>query len=981
MDMQTEEKKRTGVCREAFSDFRKRYGIWAFAAAALVLIKYVCFYSFMGISNHFILVCALSCLLVFLFFCAFRRKGIPAALYLLASLLMFANVLYHGYYNSYLTVRIINSAKMVGDITASISELIKPQYFVLFLDNIAIFAVLILSALRRRKQPKSSYCSLKGRKSYDVPKAIKVFASSFLVFFMLLNPVGSNLVASVSAQELMTYHLRDLTGISDSGSQEPYYIATGTYETTLPGADGSETEENGETLQENSSAQGRENLFGAAKGRNLIVIQLEAFQNFAINREYEGQELTPFLNSLVNEQESVYFDHYYYQVGSGNTSDAEFATNNSILGTMSSYTYTLYQQNYFRGLPVLLKEQGYETAAMHAYEKTFWNRENIYPSLGFDHFFDSDYYEDDEDYTGWSVVATNDKSFYHQSIDAMKTMKEPFYSFMITLSGHHPFEQKEEDCRLKLKDPVKGTIVGDYLNSVRYADEALEGFFDELKEEGLYENSIICIYGDHYGLSCTDPEIKKIMTDLIGEDYNYKWHFNIPLIINIPGSGVSETISTAGGQLDFLPTVAYLLGMETLDTIYLGQNLITADEGFAAIQQFLPKGSFIDDDVVFRASDDGVFSNGTAWEADSGEKTSIEGLEEESGRSSQYADLSEFYLKYDVLDKVLNENMSIDEILSGMDSKGKPARIAMPLSSLKADSDGISALDRLRQSVREGYRYLQVSMAADEDYEKIIRSRLKDENGQPYSESTLLRVGDVCQFLAEYPDVTLILKPVAEAEEEADTGKSGRAEEGSQQLADGVTRLCETFADVSEKAGITGERYVWHTSDMEHYAAAERIGCENILIEPDMSAYEIHNWNNFFMTYHPWAIFLPEKVSVLYRNDLSSSSSEIYLVQDGDYDDSHQERMELMEAYGEVTYELEPEGQTEKEIMRLQTVRNGAEGESSNLITESLRYISNGRHPAAGTAVVFLLSAVIALGVFADRKIRRNRNARKIQEE
>ena len=187
-------------------------------------------------------------------------------------------------------------------------------------------------------------------------------------------------------------------------------------------------------MQENSSAQGRENLFGAAKGRNLIVIQLEAFQNFAINREYEGQELTPFLNSLVNEQESVYFDHYYYQVGSGNTSDAEFATNNSILGTMSSYTYTLYQQNYFRGLPVLLKEQGYETAAMHAYEKTFWNRENIYPSLGFDHFFDSDYYEDDEDYTGWSVVATNDKSFYHQSIDAMKTMKEPFYSFMITLS-------------------------------------------------------------------------------------------------------------------------------------------------------------------------------------------------------------------------------------------------------------------------------------------------------------------------------------------------------------------------------------------------------------------------------------------------------------------------------------------------------------------------------------------------------------------
>ena len=55
------------------------------------------------------------------------------------------------------------------------------------------------------------------------------------------------------------------------------------------------------------------------------------------------------------------------------------------------------------------------------------------------------------------------------------------------------------------------------------------------------------------------------------------------------------------------------------------------------------------------------------------------------------------------------------------------------------------------------------------------------------------------------------------------------------------------------------------------------------------------------MSYHPWAIFLPEKVSSLYMNDLQASSSEIYLVQDGAYDDAHQERMELTEAYGEVT--------------------------------------------------------------------------------
>ena len=325
MKEHTDKSKWTAVYRESFSDLRKRYGIFAFLSAAFVLLKYICFYFFMGVSNNVVWVCMLSCLFVFLFFCAFKRKWIPSVIYLLVSILMFADVLYHGYYNAYLTVKIINSAKMIGDITASIQELIKPQYFVLFADNLMIFITLIFSAVRRRKNPCEPYCALKKEKSYDIPKALKVFTSCFLVLFMIFNPIGSNFVASVSAQELMTYHVRDLTRISDSGDgDEPYYIATGTYENSLDG-----------------------DLFGAAKGKNLIVIQMEAFQNFAINREYNGQELTPFLNSLINDGETVYFDHYYYQVGSGNTSDAEFATNNSILGTMDSYTYTLYTQNYF----------------------------------------------------------------------------------------------------------------------------------------------------------------------------------------------------------------------------------------------------------------------------------------------------------------------------------------------------------------------------------------------------------------------------------------------------------------------------------------------------------------------------------------------------------------------------------------------------------------------------------------------------------
>lgn len=1019
MKENSEKRRWTGVYREAFSDFWKRYGILAFLSALLVMIKYICFYYFMGAANNVIWVCALSCLFVFLFFCAFRRKWIPAVIYLLISLLMFADIIYHGYYNAYLTIKIINSAKMIGDITASIQELIKPQYFVLFADNLMIFITLLVSAVRRRKNLYAPYCLRKKEKSYDIPKALKVFAACFLICFMIFNPMGSDYVASVSAQELMTYHIRDLTHISDSGEgDEPYYIATGSYENSLDG-----------------------DLFGIAEGKNLIVIQMEAFQNFAINLEYNDQELTPFLNSLINDEETVYFDHYYYQVGSGNTSDAEFATNNSILGTMGSYTYTLYTQNYFRGLPVLLKEQGYETAAMHAYEKTFWNRENMYPSLGFDHFFDSDYYDDDEDYTGWSVVATNDKNFYRQSIEAMQTLAQPFYSFMITLSGHHPFEQKEKDCHIRLKSSEKDTIVGDYLNTVRYEDEALEEFFDELKEAGLYENSVICIYGDHYGLSCTDPDIKETMTEIMGEDYSYKWHFNIPLVIHIPGSGINETIHTAGGQLDFMPTICYLLGLEQLDTIYLGQNLFTAEEGFVAIQQFLSSGSFIDDNVVFRNSSDGVFSNSTAWNVDGGAETDIEGYENKSQKSKQYANLSEFYLKYDVLDKVLNKGMSIDEILSGMDAKGKPLRISMPMSSL-ADSDKTNALSALDAAYDSGYRYLEINVADDDSFRSIIRSEKEDENQEPYTEQTLIRISDVCEWMSEHEDAYLILNPVTDEtntelkseiiaaadssertenlseadesatekdaddkrasqkpeEDEKDTDRKNDiagepaedveedAEEDAEDeeidentvlISDAVTDLYVRMLEAAESQGIDADRMIWAASNMDYYAAASSLGYENIIIEPDMDEYDIYKWNNFFMSYHPWAIFLPEKVSALYMNDLSASSSEIYLVQDGVYDDAHQERMELTEAYGEVTFDQEAKGQTEKEIMEILSEQSGQEDEDINLISRSLRYLSNGRHEAAGMAVSLAVPAMIALLVVINRKVTRWRMRRR----
>ncbi|MDD3169158.1 MAG: LTA synthase family protein, partial [Eubacteriales bacterium] len=308
-----------------------------------------------------------------------------------------------------------------------------------------------------------------------LPKEIKHLIQSaviwIFVLFIVLNPFNSSFVMSLNSQEFFTSHIRDiienLPAEKEYNTQD-YSLATGTYE----------QQKNGE-------------LFGIAKDKNLIVIQMEAMQNMLIGRRYNGREITPNLNRLIREQGSIYFDNFYQQIGSGNTSDAEFAINNSLMGSIESFTYQLYQDNYLKGLPWILKDEGYRTAVFHGYDKTFWNRENMYPVIGFDTYISSDQLINDhiEGIGGGNIVGISDHAFFQQSVEYLKQMDAepmPFYSFLITLSSHNPFYLPEELKGLDLLPRDKDNIVGNYLNAEHYADRCLGEFLELLKEEGLY---------------------------------------------------------------------------------------------------------------------------------------------------------------------------------------------------------------------------------------------------------------------------------------------------------------------------------------------------------------------------------------------------------------------------------------------------------------------------------------------------------------
>ncbi|MEG2199899.1 MAG: LTA synthase family protein, partial [Anaerovorax sp.] len=640
-----------------FAKFYSQYGLLGLVALLAVPLKLWLFYTLVGVTANFIIVWLITCLLTLLLFNSFKNKWIPAGIFLVFTILLFADVTYCSFFNRYLSVNMLGAAGFLGDITASIKEVLRPVFGALFLDNAVIFGALVYHRVLYKKEAKEEGEKprvdpflefLKSKKETKWQKAWKhaktfvlnhktPFLAIFIILILVVNVTGSGLITSVSNQEIITYHVKDIAKSFSSSDHGLKNIASfdKSYEKEKDGP-----------------------LFGVAKGKNLIVIQVESFQNFVINREYNGQELTPNLNKLLKEQGTLYFDNYYQQIGSGNTSDAEFATNNSLYGSLTSYTYKNCQDNYFKGLPALLKEKGYNTSVFHAYWDTnFWNRANIYPNLGFDTFYGGDHGADKNSFDltekmGWGL---SDSEFFKQSMNYIKNMPQPFYNFMITLSNHHPFEMPDKYQFIDLLPEDKGTLVGNYLNSAAYTDYTIGAFIQQLKEEGLYDNTVIALYGDHLGLTLKDDEITQSMTRLLGKPYDFQDMMKIPLIIHVPGDAgpASQTISTAGGQLDFMPTMAYLMGFDTLDTLYLGHNLLTIKSGFVTEQTYMTKGSFFQDDIVYEMSRDGVFENGRAYNQKTGEGVPIEECYAGYLKSMDTINASEYILKNDVLRKML----------------------------------------------------------------------------------------------------------------------------------------------------------------------------------------------------------------------------------------------------------------------------------------------------------------------------------------
>ncbi|HZG71614.1 MAG TPA: LTA synthase family protein [Chondromyces sp.] len=494
----------------------------------------------------------------------------------LLSFLLFANVLYYRSFNDFITLPTLTQTENLGDVSNSVIYLLKPYDFLFFMDMILLVGLLAFKAVRMEMKNMNRW------------KAGAVLLTGIVIS-------GVNLMLAEEDRPDLLKRGFDRNYIVKYLGMYNYTIYDAVQSTKAAAqrviADSDDVTEVINYTKANYAEPNPE-YFGAAKGMNVIYLHLESIQNFLIDYKLNGEEVTPFLNSLTRDEHTIYFDNFFHQTAQGKTADAEFMIENSLYGLPQGAAFTTKGLNTYHAAPAILDEHNYTSAVFHGNSGSFWNRNEIYKSFGYDRFFDSSYYEmNPEELADYGLM---DKPFFKQSMPLLESLPQPFYTKFITVTHHYPFTMNKEEITIE-PHTTGDKSVDRYFQTARYADEALEQFFSDLKEAGLYENTLIVMYGDHYGIS---ENHNRAMAQVLGKEitpFESAGLQRVPLFIHAPGleGGVNHEY---GGQIDLLPTLLHLLGIEAKEYIQLGTDLLSEDH-----DSLVPfrNGDFVSPEVTF----------------------------------------------------------------------------------------------------------------------------------------------------------------------------------------------------------------------------------------------------------------------------------------------------------------------------------------------------------------------------------------------
>ena len=480
----------------------------------------------------------------------------------LFSILLFADNLYYNYSTGLISISQIGNLQYSEQIGVALKDLFSMIHLLYFLD-LFFLAVLIVAGVLKIKKVKTK--SWKPAILY-ISIMIFVYSSTIPNYVDAAQEYRYNKKMQLEYGTVYTFHFLDVkTNIN--------LKKTAKYPTKN---DVMVAYNNLKDTYTHKYVDDLYGLNGISKNQNIVILQLESFQNFLLFKEINGKEITPNLNKFMNE--NIQFNNMMIQSYS-TTADSEHSTMTSLYPLDNGMAFAQYSSNKYDDFFKIYKDAGYYTMYMHGNEGSFWNRNNVYGALDIDELdFIEAFDEDSQLINEW----LSDEELFVQAVPKLKNGSElsgkPFLANIVAASSHTAFDlpgldNKYDYIDIDVGEELRNTYFGNYLEAVNYSDKQFGMFIDKLREQDLYDDTVVVVFGDHYGMQMYNHEMLDFIQkndhklNNVEAEINY---INVPLGIHVPGVEHME-ISKVVSKLDIKPTICSLAAQE--DGFSLGTSM------------------------------------------------------------------------------------------------------------------------------------------------------------------------------------------------------------------------------------------------------------------------------------------------------------------------------------------------------------------------------------------------------------------------
>lgn len=333
-------------------------------------------------------------------------------------------------------------------------------------------------------------------------------------------------------------------------------------------AGGSITDEEREALSQwiAGRTHAENDMTGIFEGRNLMLIQLESIDTWMLTEDY-----MPNLYAL--KQDSLSFaNHYTPAYITAGTFNTEFMVNTSLIPAQPGVSMSVYTGNEFpNAMASLFAAKGYTARSFHGSEAEIYTRGPIHENLGYEKYY-----------------AGSDMQMQHYQFDRYlmngygeMTQGDPFFSFIITISGHGAYGPGNliGQAHQEAADAVAQRTEENYRYAVAHAMETdlfIGLLMEQLEEDGLLEDTVLIFYADHCNYYLLDNTLLK---DIKGvDDLNKADHTDLFIY---DGGRTTGTVEKVTSSLDVLPTIANLFGLDADYGAMIGHDAFSDNGGCA----------------------------------------------------------------------------------------------------------------------------------------------------------------------------------------------------------------------------------------------------------------------------------------------------------------------------------------------------------------------------------------------------------------